>query len=135
MSHLFAYGTLMLPEMLLEVTGVARTPSPAVLQGFKRYRVMHEVYPAILPVAGSEVSGRLYAGLSQENLERLDAFEGDLYRRQAVEVQTDQGSVVAYTYVCKEEYSHLVSGEAWELRTFMTSGRNRFRRTFPGWSS
>jgi len=58
-------------------------------------------YPGlVLDAAGDEIAVQLFesAGLS-EHWNRLDAFEGDGYRRVVVSVQTEAGPVDAFIYI------------------------------------
>ena len=63
--------------------------SPAVLSKFRRHRVRHADYPAILPSDDDAacVRGTLVHGLSDGDIARLDRFEGAEYERSVVEVQ------------------------------------------------
>lgn len=98
-DRLFAYGTLIHPDVMHAVTGRRLASRPASLTGFRRVRVRGERYPGIVPDAGSRTEGRLYEGLDEGLLEQLDAFEGDLYERRAVAVRSTDGAVWAVTYV------------------------------------
>ncbi|KIX09668.1 uncharacterized protein Z518_00749 [Rhinocladiella mackenziei CBS 650.93] len=63
------------------------TVRPAMLQSYRRHRVRHADYPAILAHEGSCVRGSVVSGLTRGDLYRLDIFEGDQYSRQKVKVQ------------------------------------------------
>lgn len=91
----FFYGTLMAPQVLHRVCHGTANPSaaalaarlktqPAVLHGYRRHRVLHADYPAILPERGSAVRGTLVRGLTDGDIWRLDIFEGDEYERKSV---------------------------------------------------
>ena len=84
---MFVYGTLMVPQVMQDVCGYIGAGTPAQLAGYDRRLVRDEVYPAILPCPGSAVSGLLYRGVSPTQLRRLDAFEGEYYRRSPVIVK------------------------------------------------
>ncbi|KAF2232420.1 hypothetical protein EV356DRAFT_505389 [Viridothelium virens] len=93
----FFYGTLMSPAILQRVIqnpSIAlpsshTTASPALLPGFRRHRVRHADYPAILPSKdrGACVRGTLVRGLSAADMVRLDYFEGTEYERRVVSVR------------------------------------------------
>ncbi|KAK5240086.1 hypothetical protein LTS06_012575, partial [Exophiala xenobiotica] len=55
------------------------TVRPALLQSYRRHRVRHADYPAILPHPNSCVRGSVVTGLTEGDLYRLDIFEGDQY--------------------------------------------------------
>ncbi|KAK5302826.1 hypothetical protein LTR99_005783 [Exophiala xenobiotica] len=93
----FFYGTLMAPGVLHRVIHGTHDPEPwqkslltvrpALLQSYRRHRVRHADYPAILPHTNSCVRGSVVTGLTEGDLYRLDIFEGDQYTRQKVKVQ------------------------------------------------
>ncbi|KAL2436996.1 hypothetical protein ABEF95_015853 [Exophiala dermatitidis] len=110
----FFYGTLMAPGVLHRVIHGTHDPEPwqksmltvrpALLQGYRRHRVRHADYPAIVPRDSEEINnsstsspsapssswcvrGTVVSGLTEGDLYRLDIFEGDQYSRQKVKVQ------------------------------------------------
>lgn len=95
----FFYGTLMAPQVLHRVchgcsdlnNPILATHSlktrPAVLHDYRRHRVKHADYPAVLPHDGSSVRGTFVSGLTDADIWRLDIFEGDEYRRANVRVR------------------------------------------------
>ncbi|KAK0287207.1 hypothetical protein LTR35_002701 [Friedmanniomyces endolithicus] len=102
----FFYGTLMAPQVLHRVCHGSTSPSnpiyaahqftisPAILHNYRRHRVRHADYPAILPVAPTDpdssqatVRGTYVTGLTATDLWRLDIFEGSEYRRERVRVR------------------------------------------------
>jgi hypothetical protein len=60
----------------------------------------------MVPAPGERVEGVLYLDLPESAWPRLDAFEGDEYNREQVEVRTADGrSLAAWTYVFKPEFA------------------------------
>jgi gamma-glutamylcyclotransferase (GGCT)/AIG2-like uncharacterized protein YtfP len=98
--HLFVYGTLMDPQRVEALTGKRFAWVEATLVGFER-RESDLGYPYIRPQAGSVVHGILLTDIDAHSLQQLDAYEaeGDLYRRQAVEVLVAGVSRPAMAYV------------------------------------
>ncbi|KAI0661652.1 hypothetical protein C8Q70DRAFT_966296 [Cubamyces menziesii] len=107
MTHsAFFYGTLLHPTILRRVIGHKGDQlemCPALLLDHTRHKIRHADYPAVLPYAKSRtlfidsgrgdlppeertVRGTLVRGLSNEDIARLDLFEGDEYTREAVAV-------------------------------------------------
>ena len=117
-SNLFTYGTLQNAEILAQVVGRSWPSSPALLNGYARYRVNDKPYPAIVEQPGAQVQGSLYSGVSQPELERLDEYEGELYQRCALRVWVGTQAVDAFTYLLRGEYRALLSVELWELADF-----------------
>jgi len=97
---LFVYGTLMDPQRVEALTGKQFARVEATLVGFARYQSGCG-YPYILPEPGAVVHGVLLTQIDPHSLRLLDAYEaeGELYRRQLVEVLVAGRSVPAMTYV------------------------------------
>jgi gamma-glutamylcyclotransferase (GGCT)/AIG2-like uncharacterized protein YtfP len=98
--NLFVYGTLMDPQRAAALTGKQFARVEAALLGFARLE-SDLGYPFILPSPGAVVPGILLIDIDPASLYRLDAYEaeGDLYRRQTVEVLVADKSMPAMTYV------------------------------------
>jgi gamma-glutamylcyclotransferase (GGCT)/AIG2-like uncharacterized protein YtfP len=98
--HLFVYGTLIDPQRVAALTGQRFERVDAMLSGFERVNSPLG-YPFILPRSGSVVRGVLLLDIDAVSLAHLDAYEaeGDLYRRQVVEVELADRRVPAMTYV------------------------------------
>lgn len=126
-SNFFAYGSLMDPEIMAQVSGNVYPPVPVVLDGYLRRVVEEQVFPALVAKEGSQVKGVLWQGLSESTLIRLDSFEGVLYRRSEVEVtdQTGQRHLAA-TYVLRGEYLHLFSDQDWDPGIYLSKCRAAF---------
>ncbi len=60
-GHAFVYGTLMADEVVSLLIRRVPKAQPAVLSGYKRYRVKGQVFPAILPAASepSKLQGKV----------------------------------------------------------------------------
>jgi gamma-glutamylcyclotransferase (GGCT)/AIG2-like uncharacterized protein YtfP len=98
--HLFVYGTLTDPERVTALTGKYFSAVDAALTGFERIESPLG-YPYILPKPGAVVHGVLLCDIDPASLVRLDAYEaeGELYRRQVVEVEVVGTRRSAMTYV------------------------------------
>lgn len=117
---LFAYGTLMVPEVWGKLVPKHRSRRRALLSGYVRRRVRGEVYPgAVRGPAGSSVTGILYEGLEETDLEGVDRFEGGLYERTVASVEPEGGGEIrAYVYVIKEAFRECLSDEDWDEARF-----------------
>ena len=99
-AHVFTYGSLMFPEVWARVVAGAYESMSATLAGHGRFAVQDEIYPGMVPRPGSSVRGVLYLDVDATDLERLDRFETDDYRRLAVDVVGADGVVrMAETYI------------------------------------
>jgi hypothetical protein len=82
----FTYGSLMFERVWARVVTGRYRSVPAILHGYRRQRVRGETYPSLERRDGAQVSGILYLDVGDTDLEVLDGFEGDDYRRIAVRV-------------------------------------------------
>jgi hypothetical protein len=77
-ADLFAYGTLLFPDVVNVLLGRVPERVPAAAAGWRVAAVPGRVYPAL--VAGtSTAAGQLIRGLSRDEWAIIDAFEDDLY--------------------------------------------------------
>jgi gamma-glutamylcyclotransferase (GGCT)/AIG2-like uncharacterized protein YtfP len=119
---LFAYGTLLFPEVMLAVTRARFASEPATLGGYRRCRLRGASYPGIAPAPGARTHGRLYRTVDATSLARLDAFEGELYAREAVRVEADDGELRdAVAYVLRPEHRALLTCDPWDPDAFRAS--------------
>ncbi len=116
----FVYGTLQFPDIARAVTGQERPAAePATLYDYARYAVKRAPFPAIVPEAGGHVRGLVYTGVGPAALARIDAFEGEFYRRQTVTAVTDDGRrIEAYAYVVRLRYRARLTHGAWDEDAF-----------------
>jgi len=115
---LYTYGTLQLPQIMSQIVGRPVLGRPARLTGFARFRIRDRVYPAIVASPGAEVGGVVYEGLAAEELVRLDDYEGPIYERRAVEIESAGVALAACTYVLRAEHVARLSSEPWDLARF-----------------
>ncbi|KAK7204351.1 AIG2-like family-domain-containing protein [Myxozyma melibiosi] len=134
---IFCYGTLMSPNVLARVLFNKRDlPSnsplsltPATLHNHSRSRLIDESYPAIVKSEGSSVAGVLVSELTPAQVKTLDAFEGDEYERQKVQVVNENGQAVdAWCYIWVDRLDRL-TGVDWDFDEFM---QNRFKTWIEG---
>lgn len=131
----FTYGTLMCAEIMSAVRGRKLSGEPATLVGFSRHAVRDADYPGIRPAAGARVEGVLYRDLDTPALRRLDAFEGEQYQRETVEVILPDGHrLSADTYVIKPEHLSILLPEDWDFDAFLAVGKARFQSRYLGFS-
>lgn len=122
-------------DIMWAVSGRSVTGEPATLAGFARRAVRDEDYPGIRPDADASVEGVLYRDIDTAALARLDAFEGEQYRRETVEVSLADGSrVTADTYAIKAEYAALLLPVDWDFNAFLAAGKARFQSRYRGFS-
>lgn len=133
MINLFTYGSLMCSDIMFKVANQRIDFTQANLSNFFRSKITNREYPAIVEQQGALVPGVLYFDLSVEALHRLDLFEGDMYRRQKVEVITAKdGPTSAMTYVIKPQHAALLTGAEWDFADFLIVGKEKFKETYFG---
>ena len=102
------------------VAGRSFTAAPATLHNYTRRRLRGRVYPGIRKAAHQAVQGYLYHGLDRHALARLDAFEGEEYRRVRVKVMDAVGKRhSAYTYVIRARETRLLMQQDWDPELFV----------------
>ena len=99
---LFAYGTLQDPDILVAVLGrrvLADAIKSARAPGFGVVYYPGRVYPALVTMPSHDASGMIISDLTALDMARLDAFEGDEYRRATIAVQVAGILVQAEVYL------------------------------------
>ena len=135
MPHVFAYGTLMFPEVAVPVAEIYGDGEPVTIQGFRRYEALTRSwgnFPAIGRDANSTVDGLLFRDLSEKQLERLDWFEDvheRLYVREQIQLEVRHERVKVFLYVCGpglEERLLQPLSRAWSPELFRRNELNRY---------
>lgn len=127
-NPLFVYGTLMVPEVLTALLGRVPQIKAATLEGYRRFSVPGERYPAIVSAARSRVRGRLLVGLTASELAQLDAYEGDAYVRTEVALLVDGEVTPAACYVWRDPEVALASHDDWDVQAFTATELDGYLR-------
>lgn len=127
----------MCDDIMATVCGIPRAnlvSRPARLPHFARHPVIGETYPGMIPSPAASVSGILYLNLPEAVWSRLDVFEGEMYQRLAVSVETEEGTVLpAETYVFRSEFAHRLEEGSWDFEAFVSEGgKVRFQTRYLG---
>lgn len=123
----------MCSDIMFKVAHCRVDVTQATLSNFFRSKIRDKEYPGIVPQPGAMVPGVLYFDLSTEAIRRLDVFEGELYRREDVEVITgNHGSATAMTYVIKPQYRDLLTDKEWSFTYFLAVGKEKFEASYLG---
>jgi gamma-glutamylcyclotransferase (GGCT)/AIG2-like uncharacterized protein YtfP len=131
--NLFVYGTLMIPSVMDAVAARKFRFVDAVLRGYARFTVKGESYPGIVPVPDAVTEGIVYLDVDELSFKRLDAFEGDLYQRTSISVETEKGEMFnAETYTIKREYRDCLSTKKWNVKEFSRKNLETFLKTYSG---
>ena len=117
-TNLFAYGSLMIPDVLHRLLARQPVACPAVLSGYRRNKLLGRTYPGIVPASDHEVHGLLLQQLGETELDILDAFEDELYERISVTVDTGEQQLSAYAYCVLPKFRTQLSQAEWDLEHF-----------------
>jgi hypothetical protein len=121
----------MFPELFYKTCYGTKNPSeefrkrhtfqPASISGYQRLRVNGMEYPGITPTSNRTVSGTFITGLTAENLQKMDKYEGGQFDRKQVTITllkrqgngntTNNGSKVGDVWVFK--FPHELETEEW----------------------
>ncbi|BBN00380.1 protein MpAIG2 [Marchantia polymorpha subsp. ruderalis] len=134
--NVFVYGSLMAPEVLAAIIHRVPPQATAVVANFHRYSIRNRLYPAVLPLAGGNVTGKVLFDLTHEELKLLDEFEDFEYTRHLVETTvqdkvTDDLNisiavpVQAYLYVWADAEDKSLYGD-WDYETWRTNNLQEF---------
>ncbi|XP_062234189.1 AIG2-like protein D [Phragmites australis] len=112
----FVYGSLMADEVVRAILKRVPPAAPALLPNHHRFNIKDRIYPAILPVESKKVAGKVIMGVTDEELQVLDAFEDVEYTRTRVEISLIGSSetMLADTYVWSDAEDPNLYGE-WDF--------------------
>jgi len=134
MHKLFVYGSLMFEPVWRQLLGRRHDSTAATLEGYQRLCIRGQSYPGIKPSPKAQVEGVLVFALSADEIQRLDDFEGDEYRRDRVMVTTRDGSSHACdVYVVKPTRRHILLNQAWEPAQFEANELKHFLHEYRHW--
>lgn len=94
---LFVYGTLRFPQVLEALLGRVPESRPGAAAGWRTAALAGRVYPGLVQAADATAAGLLLTGVTPEERERLDEFEGPGYALRPVPT-TDGGHAWAYVW-------------------------------------
>lgn len=130
-ARLFAYGSLMWPDILQAVAGRALPSQAATLRGYRRFCVRGASYPALRRATpDSVITGVVYEGLCDADWQRLDAFEGADYQRQTLKVGCAGRTLTAAAYLWRDAASDRLADADWSAQAFTRKGLGAFRNSF-----
>jgi len=89
-----------------------------------------------VPDEKRSVEGVVYLNVPNSEWDRLDQFEGEMYARQIVQVELNDGaSLRAETYVVKPNFLDHLSLSDWDFSDFLRNGKASFERHYKGYQS
>ena len=119
MNAVFTYGSLMFEAVWSRVVHDNYHQTAAILPGYRLHGLRNETFPAIIKSGSNDqVSGILYLAISDDDCARLDEFEGDYYQRETVSVISADKTILAETYILRDEFIHLLDKNGWDAEQF-----------------
>lgn len=110
---LFVFGSLRDPRLFHLIAGEGGTPTETVLPDYRVERVAGTTVPMLVPAVGELAKGVLWRGLSEAQMERLDAYELPWdYSRGSVVID----GIEAGVYFA--DLPNVASGELWSLESW-----------------
>lgn len=131
--NIFTYGTLMSEEIWNNVVIAKYKFDKAKLSGFGKKKLKDREYPGLIRCEGSITDGVIYYDVAEEDVNRLDKFEGEEYERVKVIVEKDSDAIEAFTYLYKNEFSENILRLEWSYDDFLKNGFESFRNKYKGW--
>jgi gamma-glutamylcyclotransferase (GGCT)/AIG2-like uncharacterized protein YtfP len=118
--HLFAYGTLIFPEVWRRVIGRPFESEPAALAGYRVFYACGGTYPVIVHGADDDlVPGVVYFDLDAQDFKRLDEYESTHYERRPVDVRLHNGETIScQAYVLPESRRRFATDRPWRREFF-----------------
>ncbi|OIQ03579.1 MAG: hypothetical protein AUK36_03130 [Zetaproteobacteria bacterium CG2_30_59_37] len=126
MARLFAYGTLMCPEIMQKVAGMTLEGIPGLVKNHICLSVRGEAYPGMVKGQGGVVQGLLYT-FSSCLWPVFDAFEGEDYVRKPVTVWLQGGKrELVHAYLFRPACRRLLTRTPWDFGTFLKDHKQSF---------
>jgi gamma-glutamylcyclotransferase (GGCT)/AIG2-like uncharacterized protein YtfP len=111
---LFAYGTLLFPEVLRILIDRVPDSAQATVEGWRAAALPGCVYPGLVP-ARKSTKGLLLHGITTTEWQTIDSFEDNLYELRELPLRHDRRGW-AYVYSADAE----VSPNDWDPQWFAT---------------
>lgn len=126
--RVFAYGTLMFPEIAASVTGERTPHERARLPDHARHALRRRIHPGAVHRPGHSIDGVVYHDLTPAALTRIDDFEDPLYRRHRVTVIAGEHAreCEALVYLLRPRWQALLLPHDWCPETFRRHWHARF---------
>ncbi|KAK8499347.1 hypothetical protein V6N13_010612 [Hibiscus sabdariffa] len=129
--NVFVYGSLLADDVVRVLLNRVPPSSAALLNNL--FSIKGRVYPAILPLQNSHVTGRVLLGLTDPELLILDEFEDVEYQRTSVEVSLLENSdkLQAHAYVWSNTNDPNLYGE-WDFEEWKQLHKESFTQMTMG---
>ena len=123
---LFVYGTLRDPDLLSGVLGRSSMPTDAMTAAAPGFAAVHypgRIYPTLVRRPGAAAPGMVLLDLTPFEIDLLDAFEGEEYRRAIIPVMIGEELHEAFAYLAAIEVG--ADAPAWTLADWQIRHKSR----------
>lgn len=128
-SHLFAYGSLQVPDLIRAVIGRIPESIEAKAEGYRCFTMRGYSFPGMTPDPTHSTPGRILLDLSEAELEKLDEFEGPPYIRERISLQSgDSQQKSAWAYIIPGRETAFITSNPWDLNKFIDKELSTFLR-------
>lgn len=111
MPRLFAYGTLMIDEVIKTLLDRVPNRERTTAEGWRVAQLVGRLYPGLVGQSRSVASGTVYTDLTADEWILLDTFEDPSYTLNSIALTTGG---IAYTYVWPEWPAEVHTGD-WKI--------------------
>ncbi|EFH47025.1 hypothetical protein ARALYDRAFT_916330 [Arabidopsis lyrata subsp. lyrata] len=131
LHNVFVYGSFQEPDVINVMFDRIPEIVSATLPGFQRFRIKGRLYPCIVPSEKGEVHGKVLMGLTGDELENIDAVEGNEYERVTVGIFREDTSekMPVKTYIWINRADPDMFGE-WDFEEWKRLHKEKFIETF-----
>ncbi|CAA0406380.1 AIG2-like protein A [Arabidopsis thaliana] len=131
LHNVFVYGSFQDPDVINVMLDRTLEIVSATLPGFQRFRLKGRLYPCIVPSEKGEVHGKVLMGVTSDELENLDAVEGNEYERVTVGIVREDNSekMAVKTYIWINKADPDMFGE-WNFEEWKRLHKKKFIETF-----
>ena len=107
------------------------TSEEAIIHDYKSFKIIRKniilFYPALVPFSNSITHGKLFRNISNEQLKKIDCYEGDEYKRELVNVSIGTRIEQAWCYIWQYPSDTKLEGE-WTLDYFLKYKYSDFKK-------
>ncbi|KAL5782858.1 hypothetical protein ACOSP7_007887 [Xanthoceras sorbifolium] len=127
LHNVFVYGSLLADDVVRVLLKRVPESSMAVLNNYRRFSIKGRVYPAILPVLNTTVTGKVLFGITDPELDILDVFEDVEYQRTTVDVSLMESAdkLQAHAYVWSDKNDPNLYGD-WDFQEWQRLHKKDF---------
>ena len=134
MKNIFVYGSLMYDEVWQRIVQGFHPKIKAEIVGYKRLKVKNAEYPGLVKAEGI-VQGLVWLNVSQSDIEKLDLFEGDFYKRvEGIATDINNNKIIVNFYLIQNSYLSILEDVEWNKEEWEQHGLEKFLKNYVGFN-